>query len=226
MLIQQSPPAKNTISQRNPAFLTPTARVPLGPTPSVHQLSANLDRGPPMEGAAPSRRGGRKSRRSRSFSGLLGGYPGISGGARAILGEVKDEEGEESVEEEDYGETEVADTLENAPEVSQGFNLALSSKPLVSKTEASLLKIIEQMNQFMGQLTQAVTPRDNYKAPAFKTPFMKAPDSFDGTQSHKLKGFIQSFQLIFHNDAAVFFSDRKKVLYSTSFLTGRAGKWI
>ncbi|MBW0590919.1 hypothetical protein O181_130634, partial [Austropuccinia psidii MF-1] len=69
-----------------------------------------------MEGAAPSRRGGMKSRRSRSFSGLLGGYPGMSEGARARLGEFEDEEGEESVEEEDSGETEVADALENAPE--------------------------------------------------------------------------------------------------------------
>ncbi|MBW0589290.1 hypothetical protein O181_129005 [Austropuccinia psidii MF-1] len=55
---------------------------------------------------------------------------------------------------------------------------------------------------------------------------MKAPDSFDGTQAHKLRGFIQSCQLIFHNNPENFFSDRKKALYSTSFLTGRAGKWI
>ncbi|MBW0588581.1 hypothetical protein O181_128296 [Austropuccinia psidii MF-1] len=55
---------------------------------------------------------------------------------------------------------------------------------------------------------------------------MKAPDSFDGTQAHKLRGFIQSCQLIFHNDPANCFSVRKKVLYSTSFLTGRAGKLI
>ncbi|MBW0470141.1 hypothetical protein O181_009856 [Austropuccinia psidii MF-1] len=78
----------------------------------------------------------------------------------------------------------------------------------------------------MGQLTQAVAPRDNSNAPAFKTPSMKAPDSFDCTQAHKLRVFIQSCQLIFHNDPANFFSDRKKVLYSTSFLTGREGKWI
>ncbi|MBW0569149.1 hypothetical protein O181_108864 [Austropuccinia psidii MF-1] len=99
-------------------------------------------------------------------------------------------------------------------------------QPLVSQTEPSLLKMIEKMTQFIGQITQTVTPRDNSKAPAFKTPSMKAPDSFDGTQAHKLKGFIQSCQVIFHNDAASFFSNRKKVLYSTSFLTGRAGKWI
>ncbi|MBW0570725.1 hypothetical protein O181_110440 [Austropuccinia psidii MF-1] len=55
---------------------------------------------------------------------------------------------------------------------------------------------------------------------------MKAPDSFNGTKAHKLRGFIQSCQLIFHNDPENLFSDRKKVLYSTSFLTGGAGKWI
>ncbi|MBW0486958.1 hypothetical protein O181_026673 [Austropuccinia psidii MF-1] len=55
---------------------------------------------------------------------------------------------------------------------------------------------------------------------------MKAPDSFDGTQAHKLRGFFQSCQLIFHNDPENFFSDRKKVLYSDYFFTGRAGKWI
>ncbi|MBW0486736.1 hypothetical protein O181_026451 [Austropuccinia psidii MF-1] len=86
--------------------------------------------------------------------------------------------------------------------------------------------MMEQMTQFMGKLTQTVSPGDNSKAPAFKTQSMKAPDSFDGTQAHKLRGFIQSFQLIFSNDPANFFSDRKKVLYSTSFLTGRACKWI
>ncbi|MBW0583508.1 hypothetical protein O181_123223 [Austropuccinia psidii MF-1] len=69
MPVQHSPPAKNTISQRHQAVLTPSARAPPDCTPSVHQLSVNLDRGPPMEGAAPYRRGGVKSRRSRSFSG-------------------------------------------------------------------------------------------------------------------------------------------------------------
>ncbi|MBW0585367.1 hypothetical protein O181_125082 [Austropuccinia psidii MF-1] len=150
----------------------------------------------------------------------------MSSSARARLGEVEDEEGEDSVEEEDSGETEVAYALANAPEVPQGSNLALSSQPLVSQTEPSLLKLMEQMTQFMGQLTQAVTPRDNSKVPTFKTPSMEAPDSFDGTQAHQLRGSIQSCQLIFHNYPENFFSDRKKVLYSTSFLTGRAGKCI
>ncbi|MBW0541274.1 hypothetical protein O181_080989 [Austropuccinia psidii MF-1] len=85
---------------------------------------------------------------------------------------------------------------------------------------------MEKMDTTMGQLSQAAAPRDNSKAPEFKTPSINAPDSFDGTQAHKLRGFIQSSQLIFHNDPENFFSERKKFLYSTPFLTGRAGKWI
>ncbi|MBW0561686.1 hypothetical protein O181_101401 [Austropuccinia psidii MF-1] len=85
---------------------------------------------------------------------------------------------------------------------------------------------MEQMATIMRQLSQAAAPRDNHKAPEFKTLSMKGPDSFDGTQAHKLRGFIQFCPFIFHNDPANFFSDRKKVLHSTSFLTGRASKWI
>ncbi|MBW0537248.1 hypothetical protein O181_076963 [Austropuccinia psidii MF-1] len=85
MAIQNSPSAKSKRSQRSKAVLTPTLMAPLYSTPSVHKLSANLDRGSPMEGAAHSRRGGMNSSRGRSFSGLLNGYPGISQGPRSRL---------------------------------------------------------------------------------------------------------------------------------------------
>ncbi|MBW0529204.1 hypothetical protein O181_068919 [Austropuccinia psidii MF-1] len=39
---------------------------------------------------------------------------------------------------------------------------------------------------------------------------MKAPDSLDGTQARKLRGFIQSSQLTFHYDPEKPFSDRNK----------------
>ncbi|MBW0523925.1 hypothetical protein O181_063640 [Austropuccinia psidii MF-1] len=55
---------------------------------------------------------------------------------------------------------------------------------------------------------------------------MKAPECFDGTQPFKVRSFIQSCKLIFHNDLANFSQDRKNVLYATSFLIGRAAKWI
>ncbi|MBW0523457.1 hypothetical protein O181_063172 [Austropuccinia psidii MF-1] len=55
---------------------------------------------------------------------------------------------------------------------------------------------------------------------------MKAPECFDGTQPFKVRSFIQSSQLISHNDLEGFSQDRNKVLYSTSFLIFRAEKWI
>ncbi|MBW0587756.1 hypothetical protein O181_127471, partial [Austropuccinia psidii MF-1] len=134
--------------------------------------------------------------------------------------------GEESVEDEDSEETEVASSLEGAPEASGAPNLSHSNQPLVSQAEPNFLKMIEQMTQFMGQLTQVVSSRDNARAPAFKNPSMKAPDSFDGTQAHKLRRLTPSFQSIFHNDPTSFFSGRKKVLYSICFLTGISEKWI
>ncbi|MBW0513496.1 hypothetical protein O181_053211 [Austropuccinia psidii MF-1] len=55
---------------------------------------------------------------------------------------------------------------------------------------------------------------------------MKAQECIDGTQRFKVRSFLQSCQLIFHNDLARFSQDRKKVLYAISFIYGRAAKWI
>ncbi|MBW0557440.1 hypothetical protein O181_097155 [Austropuccinia psidii MF-1] len=57
-----------------------------------------------------------------------------------------------------------------------------------------------QMTQFMGQLTQAVAPRNTSRSPELNTPSMKAPDSFPFTKAYKLRVFIQYCPLTFHND--------------------------
>ncbi|MBW0556092.1 hypothetical protein O181_095807 [Austropuccinia psidii MF-1] len=84
--------------------------------------------------------------------------------------EVEEDEGEESVEEEDSGENEVADALANAPEEPQGFNLASTNQYLVSQSDPSLLNLMEKMATIMGQLSQAAASRDISKTPSFKTP--------------------------------------------------------
>ncbi|MBW0512997.1 hypothetical protein O181_052712 [Austropuccinia psidii MF-1] len=55
---------------------------------------------------------------------------------------------------------------------------------------------------------------------------MKEQECFYGTQPFKVRSFIQPCQFIFHDDQVSFSQDRKKVLYATSFLIGRAAKWI
>ncbi|MBW0492930.1 hypothetical protein O181_032645 [Austropuccinia psidii MF-1] len=99
MPIWNSPPARQTrFHARTQSFLTPTPRAPLDGTLAVPQLRAQLDKGPHMEGEAPSRKEGRGPRRSSSFSGVVGGFPGTS---RTIL-KGPGEDGEE--EEENYVE--------------------------------------------------------------------------------------------------------------------------
>ncbi|MBW0499141.1 hypothetical protein O181_038856 [Austropuccinia psidii MF-1] len=84
---------------------------------------------------------------------------------------------------------------------------------------------MQQMTQIMANL-QAASSSESSRQPAFKTPYIKAPECFDGIHPFKVRSFIQSCRLIFHNDLANFSQDRKKVLYSTSFLIGRVANWI
>ncbi|MBW0466567.1 hypothetical protein O181_006282 [Austropuccinia psidii MF-1] len=167
MPIQHSTPERQ---KRTQAALTPTPTAPLDGTPTVPQLRAQLDRGPHMEGAAPSRKEGRGPRRSNSFSGVVGGF---TGAPRTFL----------------------------------------------------RVQVKMQMTQIMANL-QADSSSESSRPPAFKTPSMKAPERSDGTQTFKVRSFIQSCQFIFHDDPANVSQDRKQVLYATTFLICRAVKWI
>ncbi|MBW0503086.1 hypothetical protein O181_042801, partial [Austropuccinia psidii MF-1] len=81
-----------------------------------------------------------------------------------------------------------------------------------------------KMTQIMANLQAASS--ESSRPPAFKTTSIKAQQCFDGTQPLNVRSFIQSCQLMFHNDPQNSSQDRKKVIYATSFLIGRAAKWI
>ncbi|MBW0511198.1 hypothetical protein O181_050913 [Austropuccinia psidii MF-1] len=84
MPMQHSDPARQTRSQAR------TSRAPLDSAPAVPQLRAQLDRGPIMEGAAPSRKEGRGQMRTNL----------------KVRGEDDEGEEENSVEEEESDGTE------------------------------------------------------------------------------------------------------------------------
>ncbi|MBW0585780.1 hypothetical protein O181_125495 [Austropuccinia psidii MF-1] len=150
MPIEHSPPAIQTRSQaRAQAALTPTPRVPLDGTPAVPQLRDQLDRGPRIEGAAPSRKEGKG--------------PGEDG----------EEEEENSVEEEESDGTECVPAPVEASQGTGGATLAQSNKPVSHQSELSLLAIMQQMTQIMANL-QAASSSEASRPPAFKTPSMKA----------------------------------------------------
>ncbi|MBW0462005.1 hypothetical protein O181_001720 [Austropuccinia psidii MF-1] len=71
-------------------------RVPLDGTQAVPQLRGHLDRGPILEGEAPSRKEGRGPTMSNSFSGVVDTFPGISRTTPKGLGEDDAEEEEGS----------------------------------------------------------------------------------------------------------------------------------
>ncbi|MBW0483046.1 hypothetical protein O181_022761 [Austropuccinia psidii MF-1] len=97
MPIQHSPPARqNRYQARTQAVPTPTPRAPLDSTPAVPQLRAQLDRGPCVEGEAPSRNEGRGPGRSNSFSGVVGIFPLLTRTTFKGLGEDGEKEEEES----------------------------------------------------------------------------------------------------------------------------------
>ncbi|MBW0544524.1 hypothetical protein O181_084239 [Austropuccinia psidii MF-1] len=226
MPIQHSPPERQTRSQdRTQAFLTSTPRAPIEDTPEVPQLRAQLDRGPIMEGEAPSRSKGRGPRRSSSFSGVVRRFPGLSRTSIKVPIEDDEEEEENSVEEEASVGTEATPAPVGAPQGTGRPTLAQSDQPVSHQSEPSLLAIMQQMTQIMANL-QAGSSSESSRPLAFKTPSMKAPEFFDGTQPFKAGSFIHSCQLIFHNDPENFSQDRKKAFYATSFLIGRAAKRI
>ncbi|MBW0537138.1 hypothetical protein O181_076853 [Austropuccinia psidii MF-1] len=112
--------------------------------------------------------------------------------------------------------TEAAPAPVGASEGTRGATIAQFDQPVSHQTEPSLLAIMQQMTQIMANL-QAAASFEGSRPPAIKTPSMKAPECFDGTQPFKVRSFIQSCQLIFHNDLENFSQDRKKFLYATSF---------
>ncbi|MBW0464113.1 hypothetical protein O181_003828 [Austropuccinia psidii MF-1] len=174
-----------------------------------------------MEGEEPSRKEVRGQRSSRSFSGVVGAFPGISKNLFKGPGEGGEEEEENSVEEKDYYGTEAVPAPVGASQGTGGPTIAQSNQPVPHQSEPFCLAIMQQITHIMANL-QDSSSSESSRQTALKTPSIKAPDCFYGTQPFKLRSFIQSCQLMFHNEKVNFSKDRKKVLYFTSYLIGRA----
>ncbi|MBW0470145.1 hypothetical protein O181_009860 [Austropuccinia psidii MF-1] len=153
MPAQHSPPARQRRSQGSAqAVLTPTPRASLDSTQEVPQLRAQLDRGPILEGAEPSRKEGRGPRRSSSFLGGVGRFPGISRTTFKGPGEDGEEEEENSMEEEESYGAEGGPNPVGASQRTGALTIALSNQAVSHQSEPSLLAIMQQMNQIMANL--------------------------------------------------------------------------
>ncbi|MBW0479587.1 hypothetical protein O181_019302 [Austropuccinia psidii MF-1] len=146
-------PSKQTRFQaRAQGILTPTTRSPLDGTPEVPQLRAHLDRGPNVEGEAPSIQEGREPRRSSSFSGVVGSFPGLS---RTTFKGPGEEEERNFVEEEESDGTEGVPAPVGAFQGTGEPTLAQSNKPVSHQSEPALLAIMQKMTEIMANLQEA-----------------------------------------------------------------------
>ncbi|MBW0512394.1 hypothetical protein O181_052109 [Austropuccinia psidii MF-1] len=140
-------------------------------------------------------------------------------------GEDGEEEEENSVEEEGSDGTGGVPAPVGASQGTGRPTQAWANHPFSHQLEPSLLAIMQKMTQIMVNL-QSASSSEASRPPAFKTPSMKAQECLNGTKPFKIRSFTQSCQLIFPHNSENFSQYRKKVIYATSFLIGRAGKWI
>ena len=112
-----------------------------------------------------------------------------------------------------------ATPFESAPPIAGPSNLGATP----TSAKPSMTQILAVMPQLLAAQAR---PASAPEGPTFRTPSMRAPDNFDGTNPSKLRAYIQSSNLIFHNNQRSFPNDRQKVIYAVGYLTGKCAKWI
>src|SRR6266481_5117573 len=95
---------------------------------------------------------------------------------------------------------------------------------LSDMSDLTLLEDAPDENLPPGDLTAAIALlAQTLAAPkptSVPTTNLREPDTFDGANPNKLQTFILQCSLHFHDRANTFTSDRAKVAYALSFLTG------
>jgi hypothetical protein len=82
------------------------------------------------------------------------------------------------------------------------------------------------MERFAEVMTAALT-RAMRAAPAAESAAKyRVPDSFDGTDSYKLRNFLMQCEIYFQANPTKFHSDKKKVMFAFSYLTENALEWF
>ena len=103
-----------------------------------------------------------------------------------------------------------------------------STRPKAAAVEEipSNATLANAINLLTTLVARNVAAESTSSRPAFRTPEMKKPDTYDGASPAKLRVFLQQCKLIFSNDPCTFPNDRAKTIYASSYLTGKAFDWI
>ena len=117
------------------------------------------------------------------------------------------------------GQDNAAEAQETTEQKTSTDDKAASADPmerLASALASTILKISEKSN------TVTVKASTDYN----KGPEARVPDKYDGTRADKLRPFLSGLNIVFLNHDKRFATDRAKVLFAGSFLSGVAADWF
>ena len=95
--------------------------------------------------------------------------------------------------------------------------------------ERSLADVIAMLAEAInnGQFTHPAAPAPAVSAPRKRTPKVKEPDTFDGSDPHKLYPFIVQCGLYFSTNPDLYAnSETDRVTFALSYLRGTAAQWF
>jgi hypothetical protein len=92
-----------------------------------------------------------------------------------------------------------------------------SPSPTPSLALNSDVLLVQALNNLSSSLKRLL--------PSTKTK-LREPDTFDGSNSRKLREFLLSLNLVFTDKSSAFKSDKRKIIYAVSYLKGAALDWF
>jgi hypothetical protein len=98
-----------------------------------------------------------------------------------------------------------------------------STPPAISINPSILEALLARLTD--ATVNRPPTSTDPIERPA-KGPDARSPDKFDGSDRNKLRQFLAQCRVVFLNHERRFASERARILYAASYLTGVAADWF
>ena len=95
--------------------------------------------------------------------------------------------------------------------------------------DAKVTAVLERLTALaerQASPSEFTTPMPEVSVTTGRGPEARSPDRFDGASPSKLRPFLTQCRLVFLNHPKRFNTDRAKVLYAGSFLSGTAADWF
>ena len=108
--------------------------------------------------------------------------------------------------------------------VRSGTTRLVQALAVQGEEHKAMRAILEQLTELNVKRESSAAP--DAQVPSARGPEARAPEKFDGTNPSKLRAFLAQVRLVFLNHPRRFSTDRAKVRYAGSYLSGVAQDWF